>query len=69
MNSSMDKVVNLWYAFLVINILTIPLSPVAGGLISRDVYIYIMGIKLGFLAWLFSRWLKARREINELSHG
>lgn len=62
MKDPMNKVVNYWYAFLAINLLTIPLSPVAGGLISRDVYIYIMGIKLGFLAWLFSRWLKAKRD-------
>jgi hypothetical protein len=68
MRPSLDKVVTYWYIFLAANLLTFPISPVGlgAGVISRDTYMIIMGIKLGFLSWLGSRWLAAKRDEKEM---
>lgn len=47
-----QKYKDCWWIFLALNILTVPLSPMGGGVMSRDAYMPIMCVKLSIVALL-----------------
>lgn len=47
---SFDRVKAAFFAFIALNIFTIPLSPVSGGVMTREAYMPIMYVKLAIVA-------------------
>jgi hypothetical protein len=64
------KMQGAWMAFIILNIFTIPLSPVAGGLMTRESYMWIMYIKLviiiGLTASTIILWQQDRKYLKSL---